>query len=189
MDVPNRSFQELEGLSLSPDEDARGRVRRSKELEESGDYEAARAALGELWRGVGERPRLEGLGRRAQAEVLLRAGVLTSLAGGESPAESAREAAKDLITESLSISESLGDGERAAEAQIELASVYWRQEALDEARVLLREALSRLAGSGSELEALALMRSAVVECSARRLNESLLIYAEAGAIFARLQGH
>src|SRR5688500_12401694 len=118
MDVPNRSFQELEGLSLSPDEDARVRVRQSKEFEESGDYEAACAALGELWQGIGERPRLEGLGRRAQAEVLLRAGVLTSLGGGERPVESARESAKDLITESLSLFESLGDGERVAEAQI-----------------------------------------------------------------------
>ncbi len=189
MNVPNRSFQELEGLSLSPDEHALRRVRRAREFEESGDYEAARDALGELWPSVGQRPRLEGLGLRAQAEVLLRAGVLTGLVGGEKAVERACESAKDLITESLSIFEALGDRERVAEAHIELASAYWRQESLDEARLLLREALARLAGSGSELEALALMRSAVVECSARRLNESLLLYAEAGALFERLDSH
>ncbi len=186
MDAANRSFQELEDVSLSPDERARLCVRRSKEFEESGDYESAREALGESWRGVGERPHLEGLGPRARAEVLLQTGVLTNFLGSARQLEGAQEWAKDLITESLSLFESLGDGEKVAEAQVELAFGYWRQGAFDEARVLLHEALRRLGGSGSELEALALMRSAIVERSARRLNESLRIYADAGSVFERL---
>jgi tetratricopeptide (TPR) repeat protein len=189
MDAPNRSFQELEGLSLSPDEHARLRVRRSKEFEESGDYDAAREALGELWQGVGDRPRLEGLGRRARGEVLLQAGVLTNFLGSARQIEGAQETAKDLITESLRLFEAVGDSEKVAEAQIELAFGYWRQGAFDEARVLLHQALGHLGGSGGELEALALMRSAIVERSARRLNESLRIYAEAGAVFERLGSH
>ena len=189
MDAPERSLQELEALSLSPDERARLRVRRSKEFEDSGDYEAAREALGELWHRVGERPRLEGLGRRARAEVLLQAGVLTGFIGSARQVENAQESAKDLITESLPLFESLGDTEKVAEAEVELAFAYLRQGAFDEARVLLREALARLKGSGSELEALALMRSAIVECSARRLDEGLRIYAEAGEVFDRLKSH
>lgn len=189
MDVPNRSLQELEGTGLSADESARLRVRRSKEFEDSGDYEAARDALGELWRRVGERPRLEGLGLRARAEVLLQAGVLTGFIGSARQIEGAQESAKDLITESLPLFESLGDAEKVAEAQVELAFAYVRQGAFDEARVLLREALARLRGSGSEVEALALMRGAIVECSARRLNEGLRIYAEAAEVFARVGSH
>ncbi|MCA1635514.1 MAG: tetratricopeptide repeat protein [Acidobacteria bacterium] len=189
MDISERSFQRTDDSSLSGDERARALLRHSKEFEEAGDYEAAREALGELWRRVGERPRLEGLGRGAQAELLLRAGVLTSFIGSDKQIGRAQETAKDLISESLSTFEELGDGERVAEAQIELAFCYWRQGAFDEARVLLRQALDRLSGSGSELEAFALFRSAIVERSSNRLHESLRIYAESGAILERLGSH
>jgi tetratricopeptide (TPR) repeat protein len=189
MDISDRSFQQLDELSLSPDESAHLRVRRSKHFEEAGDYDAAREALGELWRRVGERPRVKGLGRRAQAELLLQAGVLTSFIGSDKQIERAQETAKDLISESLSIFEELHDGDKVAEAQIELAFGYWRQGAFDEARVLLGEALERLRGSGSELEAFALIRSAIVERSANRLQESLRIYAESGAVLEKLGSH
>ncbi|MBA3239974.1 MAG: hypothetical protein H0T60_01955 [Acidobacteria bacterium] len=189
MDISDRSFQQTDDLGLSHDERTYVRVRRSKEFEESGDYEAAREALGELWRRVGERPLLEGLGHRARAELLLQTGVLTSFIGSDKQIERAQETAKDLISESLSIFDEMGDGERVAGAQIELAFCYWRQGAFDEARVLLGQALDRLSGSGSELEAFALFRSAIVERSANRLHESLRIYADSGALLERLGSH
>ena len=47
--------------NLTPNARARLRIRLSKELEESGKYEEACEALGELWPQVGERPVLDGL--------------------------------------------------------------------------------------------------------------------------------
>ena len=58
---------------LSNTEAAQLRCRLAKELEEAGNFEAAREALGELWQRVGERPVLNGLDKETAADVLLRA--------------------------------------------------------------------------------------------------------------------
>ena len=76
-DLPHQ----IANQSLTRNERAQLRVRLSKALEESGDYEGAREAMGELWSRVGERPDLEGLDRTTAVEVLLQAGVLTSCIG------------------------------------------------------------------------------------------------------------
>ena len=47
--------------NLSANERALVRCQLARRLEEAGDYELAREAMGELWREVGERPALEGL--------------------------------------------------------------------------------------------------------------------------------
>lgn len=62
--------------TLSTDERARLRCRLAEQLQQSGEYEAAREALGELWPAAGERPNLDGLERWTAAEVLLRVGAL-----------------------------------------------------------------------------------------------------------------
>src|ERR1700755_520413 len=67
--------------ALSADGRALMRCRLARRLEEAGDYEEARALLGPFWPRVGERPRVEELGDRTAAEVLLRAGVLTGWVG------------------------------------------------------------------------------------------------------------
>src|SRR2546421_3905440 len=103
------------------------RCRLAKELEESGDYEGARSAMGELWQRVGERPQLEGLDDVTRADVLLRAGVLTGWIGSTKQLENAQEEAKNLITESIRLFESLGLMEKVDEAQTDLAYCYWRQ--------------------------------------------------------------
>src|SRR5215208_4376452 len=59
----------------------------AKQLEEKGEYEAARKVLSAQWRGIGERPKLAGLEPSTAAEVLLRAGTLTG-----APAKSTRPA-------------------------------------------------------------------------------------------------
>ena len=46
--------------------------RAAKELENIGDYEAAFDAIAGFWPGIGERPRIEGLPKGEQAELLLR---------------------------------------------------------------------------------------------------------------------
>lgn len=174
---------------LSRNDLARLRCELARELEETGNYEAARSAMGELWQRVGEHPRLDQLDQRTAAEVLLRAGALTGWIGSAQQTEGAQEMAKDLIGESLTIFEALHEREKTAEALTELSVCYWREGAYDEARVALREALSRLVDSKSEQKAVALLRSAIVEFSAMRYSDALRILTEAAPLFLASSSH
>jgi CheY-like chemotaxis protein len=185
MSLADELLDRIADPALPRDERARLRVRLSKALEEAGDYEGARAAMGELWSRVGERPALDGLDRETAAEVLMQAGVLTSCIGSARQIEGAQEVAKDLIGEAARIFEDIGRAERVAEAQAHLAYCYWRQGAYDEARVTLREAQSRLTQKDDKLKALVLLRSAIIERVALRLNDALRILMEAAPLFER----
>jgi tetratricopeptide (TPR) repeat protein len=177
-------LRQLEDPSLEPDDRARQRIQLSKKFEESGDYEAARQALGDLWQGVGVRPRLEQLGdKSALGEVLLRVGALTGWIGSSEQIQGAQEKAKDLLSESIGIFERLDDSAHAAEAQTELAYCYWREGAFDEARVILTEVLRRLSQDDLERRAVAILRLAIVESSAKRYNDALRILMEAAPVF------
>jgi tetratricopeptide (TPR) repeat protein len=143
----------------------------------AGNYEAAREALGELWRGVGNRPEIEGLPPTEQAEVLLRAGALSGWLGSSSQAPGAQGFAKDLISESIRAFEALGDQEKIAEAQSDLALCYWREGAMDEARVWFREGLAKAADPANKLRILA--RSTTVEISSNRFVEALALLDQA----------
>ena len=103
------STQHLDESGLDPNGRAGLRCALSKELEEDGHYEAARSILGGLWQGVGERPSLDGLSARARAEVLLRVGCLSSSIASVQRTTGQQEAAKDLISESISLFESSGE--------------------------------------------------------------------------------
>lgn len=184
MDLAVQLLHQIADFNLSLDERALLRCRLSKELEEFGDYEGARGAMGELWQRVGERPRLDGLDRLAAAEVLLQAGVLTSNIGSAKQVAGAQEAAKDLIGESIARFEALGERVRAAAAQTELALCYWREGAVDEARVMLGDVLERHPDAGDELKALVLLRSAVIERRAARYGDALRILKQAAPLFA-----
>lgn len=156
----------------------------AKELETAGDYEGARAALGELWRGVGRRPEVEGLEGKAKAMLLLRAGALTGWLGSTLQLPNSQEAAKDLVNESLRDFEALGMSAKVAEAQSEMALCYWREGAFGEARVVLAEARRRLEAIDdgtkyAELKALLLIRSAIVEFKAQRFEAALQFLREA----------
>src|SRR5215218_8812227 len=94
-------LRQIADTTLTHNERARLRCQLSKELEDTGNYEAAREAMGELWSRVGQRPALEGLKPLTAAEVLLRAGVLTGWIGSTKQIDGAQELAKDLIGESL----------------------------------------------------------------------------------------
>jgi tetratricopeptide (TPR) repeat protein len=144
MNLADESLKKLDSPSLSPDDRALLRCRVSADLINKGQYEAAREALGELWSGIGQRPSVEGLEERTAAEVLLQAGALTGWIGASQQARGAQAAAKDLISESVSLFESFGETERAAAARSDLALCYWREGAYDEARVLLTGALNVL---------------------------------------------
>jgi CheY-like chemotaxis protein len=189
MNSANQLLHRIADPSLSPDERARLRCQLAKQLEETGNYEAAREAMGALWRGVGHRPVLEELGPAISAEVLLRVGVLTGWIGCAKQIEGSLETAKDLISESFTIFESLRDTLKTAEAQMELGHCYWREGAFNEARDLLKEVLSRLSDGDVELKAVTLSRLAIVEKVSNRLNEALHILMEAAPLFETISNH
>lgn len=184
MKLSSKMLRQLDNPGLGEDDRARSRTELSKKFEEAGDYEAAREALGEIWQGVGMRPRLEGLrDESAVGEVLLRVGSLTGWIGSSEQIQGAQEAAKDLLSESVALFERLGNADRASEGQTELAYCYWREGAFDEARVILGEVLRRLGEDDGELRAVAILRRAIVEASAKRYHDALHILTEAAPLF------
>ena len=176
---------QLEDANLSRDEQTRLRCQAAAELERRGQYEAAREALGDLWRGVGQRPALEGLSPLTAAEVLLRAGTLSGWFGSARQIEDGQDTAKDLISESISRFRAIGDTIRAAVAQSELGFCYKRAGAYDEARVVYQEALDGLGEGGpQDLRAEVLKRLAVVELHSGRYNDALRVLTDAADLFA-----
>jgi tetratricopeptide (TPR) repeat protein len=179
MNLSHQLLHQIADPTLTSNERAQLRCQFAKQLEEAGNYEAAREAMGELWRGAGHRSVLEGLDEETAAAVILRAGVLTGWIGSCKQIEGAQETAKNLINESIRLFESLRDTEKIAEARMELGYCYWREGAFNEARDMLREALSLLSGSCSEVKAVTLIRSAIVERAAKRFNDAYRILTEA----------
>lgn len=188
MIISSQLLQEIADPTLTREKRALLRCRLSKELEDVGSYDAAREAMGELWPEVGGRPVLDELSEATAAEVLLRVGVLTGWLGSTRQIEGAQETAKNLITESINRFEALKDTAKVAEAQTEIGYCYWREGALNEARVMLREALNRLP-TEIELRAIALLRLAIVEGSAKRFPDALRLDLEAAPIFDKSPSH
>jgi transcriptional regulator with GAF, ATPase, and Fis domain len=182
-------LRRIDDPTLSFIERARLRCELARDLEEAGDYEAARKALGELWPRLGERPKTDGLDQRTAAEVLLCAGSLSGWVGSVDQSGAAQKTAKDLIGESLAIFETLREVKKVAEARLDLALCYWREGALDDARIELRDALARLSHEDGDLRAVALLRSAIVEVSAERFREALRILTEAAPLFEASRNH
>ncbi len=185
MTLAESLLRQLEDPTLSPDERALLRCRAASELEHIGQHEAALEAFGELWRGIGRRPVLEGLSELTAAEVLLRAGALSGWLGSARQLEGALAAAKDLISESISRFEVLGETERVAAAYGELGFCYRRAGAYDEARVLYNEALKLLTAGGGdkELRAKILLRLVIVESCTGRHHEALRLLSEETRLF------
>jgi CheY-like chemotaxis protein len=150
------------------------------DFEHRGQYEAARDALGELWPGVGRRPALERLTGRTAAEVLLRTGALSGWLASIAQDEEGQRAAKDLVSESITRFETLGEPVRAATAQSDLGFIYWREGAFDEARVIYEQALTRIPSpaADAELQAKISIRLTMVEFSTGRYNDALRILTE-----------
>jgi CheY-like chemotaxis protein/tetratricopeptide (TPR) repeat protein len=182
-------FHRLSDPSLTHDERARLRCQLAKELEDIGNYDAAREAMGELWPFVGEKPVLDGLSAETMADVLLRVGTLTGWIGSVRQMEGAQELAKNLLSDSLLRFEVLKDEKKVAEAQTELGYCYWREGAFDEARVLLQEALRQLNDKDNALKALALLRNAAVEKVTNRLSDALRLLMEAAPLFEASHNH
>src|SRR6266404_2785339 len=163
--------------------------RLAKQLEKTGEYEAACEALNEFWPERDRLLKLEGLDEPTQAAVLLRAGSLAGWQGGADQTAGSQETAKDLITKSIEIFEGLGESVEAAEARGDLALCYWREGAFDEARIHLASALSRLGDDDPERRAILLIRAGIIEERTRRLEDALRYYNEAAPLVERSEDH
>ena len=177
-------MRQLDNPNLTDNQRAEIRCDAARKLEDKGEYEAARESLGELW----DRSRLDVLDRSTAAEVLLRVGVITGWLGSNSQVNNAQEEAKNLISESLAIFESLPYPKKVLEAQTELGFCYWREGAYSEARIILNGVLEQLE-TDSELKAKATLRSAIVERSALRYSDALCILTHAALLFDKLTNH
>lgn len=181
----------LPSLLTSPsikNEEALRLCQTALEQKDREDYAGAQITMRPLWSGVGERPQTDGLHPSVAAEVLLCVGILTGWIGSKVQNSEAQETAKNLITESIAYFESVGDVMKIAAARTEIAYCYWRDGELNEARIMLRDALEKLT-TGGNTRARALLKLTVVECSATRHHEALAILTDNATLFQRLTNH
>ncbi len=152
---------------------------------DKGDYKGAQEVMRPLWRGIGKRPRTQGLHPSVAAEVLLCVGMLTGWIGSQIQIKEAQETAKNLITESITYFESERDLKMIAAAQVELAYCYWRDGELNEARIMIREALQRLTMEGIT-RARAITKLVTIENSAARHTEALNLLTDNASLFEKI---
>lgn len=162
--------------NLPINEQARLKCDLSKELEKIGEYDKAYEALVGFWPDRTRPPIGDGLDESTKAEVLLRCGALAGWLGGADPKEGTLANAKDLLTQSFEIFQSLGQSHKIAETQGDLALCYWREGAYDEARINLQDALNRLGQKDLELKAVLLIRSGIVEVDSGQFSEAFRFY-------------
>lgn len=158
------------------------------EQKDRGDYEGAQETMRPLWKHVGERPDTTALHESVVAEVLLCVGILTGWIGSKNQIEGAQETAKNLLTESITCFESMGDVKKIATARAEISYCYWREGELNEARTMLHEALKKLTTKG-ETRARTLLKLTTVEHSAARYHEALRILSDNATLFQKLHNH
>ncbi|MDQ2920244.1 MAG: hypothetical protein M3R52_01310 [Acidobacteriota bacterium] len=170
---------------ISANEEALMRCQAALEQKDKGDYDGTREVMRPFWKCVGERPETKGLHASVSAEVLLCVGILTGWIGSKEGIEEAQEVAKNLISESITYHESVGDTKKIASARVELAYCYWREGAFDEARIMFNEALQKLTTEGNT-RAKALLRLAILEWSASRYGEALNILIDNAHLFKRI---
>src|SRR6266850_773100 len=156
----------------------------AKELQDCGDYEAASEALGDFWCGIGKRPSLDGLNATEQADLLGTVGALSGWLGSSGQVAGAQEFAKDLISEGIRAFEALGDPDRIARAQSDLAVCYWREGAMDEARVWFQEARGR--AKSPLLQHRILVNATTVEISSNKFAEALSLLEQAAPLLDRV---
>jgi tetratricopeptide (TPR) repeat protein len=173
---------------LSPNDEALQRCRIALDLRDKSNYEGVRQVMLPLWKHVGDDPEVKGLDPSVAAEVLLCVGILTSWMGSREGIEESQEIAKNLIGKAITIFESLRDSLKLAESRAEIAYCYFREGALDEARIMLTEALQKLTPQGNT-KARALLKLAVVEWSASRYNVALEILTNNASLFTRITNH
>ncbi len=176
MELPKISRDKRERRAWS----ARRACEKARELERAGDYEGARSALEKLWTRIGERPAVDELPPETRAEALLRVGALSGWLGSARQIPGAQEFARDLLTESIILFESLGQQDKRAEAMADLALCYWRSGAQDDGRAWFQQALETAQTAETKLRTLT--NASTVEFSSGRFLDALALLNDA-AVF------
>ena len=173
--------------NVNQDLQVRQKCELAKQLENAGDYEEARLALAGIWTTIVERPSVAGLQPTTKAELLLRVGTLAGWIGSAQQIPRAQDFAKDLIAESARIFASLGQHEKAVEAQTDLAICYWRAGAMEEASIWFQEALSR--ATTVENRVRILINKAIVEIFSNRNDEALKQLSQVAPLLEQIDDH
>lgn len=181
MNLADSQLKQLDNPSLTHNERVLLRCRLASEFIHTGQYESAREALGELWKGVGKRPRMERLKPHVAAELLLQYGVLSGWLGNAQHISGAQEKAKDLLFEARRMFKDQGQQTKVSETQYELGMCYFRLGGYNEARVILNEALNGL--EDVHLQAKILIRRSVIEVWTGRYHEAWNILEKAREFF------
>ena len=176
----------LDATHLSRDEEALSRCEIALEQRDNETPQGALEIMRPLWRGVGTRPDTQGLQPETAAYVFFCTGTLTGWIGSRHQVEDAQETARNLITESITFYEAHNLKREAAEARSEIAYCYWREGRVNEARIMLQEALERLPPAGLK-RARALLKLVDVEHSAARHYDALKLLSENSAVFASIR--
>ena len=176
----------LDTSHLSRDEEALSRCEIALEQRDNENPQGALDIMRPLWHGVGTLPDTQGLQPETAADVVLCAGILTGWIGARNQIKDAQENARDLITRSITYYDSNNLIREAAEAWSEIAYCYWREGRVNEARIMLQEALERLPPKGLK-RARALLKLVDVEHSASRYYDALNILTDNHAVFTSIK--
>ena len=182
------TLAKLDSSDLTRNESARLRCEAALELKDRGEYDRARDVMRPFWKTFGERPDTEGLYPEMAAELLLHVGILTRWIGSKNQVKESSQIASDLISESITYWESQTDAWKVAAARAELAMCYWREGALDNARVMFTEALKKLTAEGNT-RANALLGLAEVERASSRYNDAMAILTNNARLFQKITNH
>ncbi len=153
----------------------------AREQIEAGNFEAACAVL-QRWWTIGEWPKVDGLEPHASADLLFTTGSLAGWIASSRQVPKGQKHAEALLNGSIALFEQLGLKTRAAEGRIELAYCYYREGLFDLARSTLQAAIRELPEKETEVRSVGLIRLAVVECDAGRLEDSLELLNEVAEI-------
>ena len=176
----------LDTTHLSRDEEALSRCEIALDQRDNETPQGALEIMRPLWRGIGTRPKTQGLQPETVAYVFFCTGTLTGWIGSRQQIKDAQESARDLITESITYYEAHHLKREAAEARSELAYCYWREGRVNEARIMLLESLEGLPPIGLK-RARALLKLADVEQSAARNYDALKLLTDNIAVFASVK--
>lgn len=182
------TLAKLDSSDLTRNESARLRCEAALLLKDRGEYDRARDVMRPFWKTFGERPDTAGLHGSIAAQLLLVVGILTRWIGSKNQIKESAQIASDLISESITYWESQGDTWQVAAARSELAMCYWRDGALDNARVVFTEALKRLTAEGNT-RANALIALAEVERASSRYNDALAVLKNNARLFEKITNH
>jgi len=144
----------------------------AREQIEAGNYEGGCQILKNWWT-VGEWPKLNGLSSYAAGDLLFTAGALTGWIASSRQVAGGQKHAQGLLNGAVGIFEQLGLKARSAEAKIELGYCYYREGLFDLARDTLLSALRTLTENDRELRSLCLIRLAITDRQAGKLDNSI----------------